>query len=156
MLPYFPMPTNTESQLVVQLQRLIAAPPEKVWQHCAVGIKEWLGPLTFDPQPGGRWVMDVLMGEQRWVMYGNVVRFDAPREVSFTWCEVDTAKHTVPVYDTQVSIMLEPQSGGTLVTLRHTGFDHLPDAEQQFRNYKEGWESLNDLENLAKLVEGGA
>ena len=60
----------------------------------------------------------------------------------------------MPVHDTRVTISLTPQDGGTLVTLRHDGFDALPNAEQQYRNYKEGWESLNDLENLAKLVEG--
>jgi uncharacterized protein YndB with AHSA1/START domain len=148
------MSTDAGSALVVQLQRLINATPEQVWQHCAVGIKEWLGPLTFDPTPGGRWVMDVQMGDARYVMYGNVVAFDAPREVSFTWNEVDVATHTVPVHDTRVTISLTPQDGGTLVTLRHEGFEALPNAEQQYRNYKEGWESLNDLENLAKLVEG--
>src|SRR5688500_6396823 len=144
------MSSNTDSALVVQLQRLINASPHKVWQHAAEGLKDWLGLRTFDPKPGGRWVMDVQM-EQRWVMYGNVTVYDAPRELAFTWNEVDAAQHTVPVHDTLLTITLAPQDGGTLVTLTHSGFDQLPDAETQYRNYKLGWESLNDLEKLAAL-----
>jgi uncharacterized protein YndB with AHSA1/START domain len=149
----YAMSTNTEQALVVELQRQIAASPEHVWQFAAEGIKEWLGPQIFEPEIGGRMLIDVLMGAERWIMYGNVTAWDAPRELAFTWNEVDVRKRIVPVADTLLTIMLEPRDGGTLVTLRHSGFEALPDAEVQYRNYKEGWESLNDLEKLAEMCE---
>lgn len=57
---------------------------------------------------------------------------------------------------TLVSIDLAADGDGTLVALTHSGFDQLPDAEEQYKGYKQGWESLNDLEKLAAMCEAGA
>jgi uncharacterized protein YndB with AHSA1/START domain len=146
------MSTNAEGALVVQLQRQIGATPEKVWPVCAGKIEEWLGMTLFEHQVGGRMLIDVQM-DNRYIMYGNVTTYDEPREVAFTWSELDCTKRSLMAWDTLVRITLEPRDGGTFVTLTHTGFDHLPDAEVQYRNYKMGWESLNDLDKLAEMCE---
>ncbi len=149
------MTANAEGKLVVQLQRHIAAPTLHVWDTAAseAGMKAWLGPHIFEPHVGGRLLIDVLM-DQRWIMYGNVTVYAPPHALAVTWNELDPLKRSVMVFDTLVTLTFEEQDGGTLVTLRHDGFDHLPDAETQYNNYKVGWESLNDLEMLAEMVEG--
>jgi len=106
----------------------------------------------FEHQVGGRILVDAQM-EKRYIMYGNVTTYDEPREVAFSWSELDCDKRALVVWDTLVSITLEPCEGGTLVTLTHSGFDSLPDAEVQYSNYKMGWESLNDLDKLATMCE---
>ena len=147
------MSTNTDSALVVQLQRQIAAPPEKVWPICAGKIEEWLGMTSFEHHVGGRILIDVQM-DKRYIMYGNVTVYDEQQEVAFTWSELDVSKRALVAWDTLVRITLELRDGDTLVTLRHAGFDHLPDAEVQYNNYRQGWESLNDLDKLAEMCEG--
>ena len=146
------MSTNNGSTLVVQLQRLIDAPPEKVWPVAVGKIDEWLGISLSAGEVGARMLIDVDM-DNRYIMYGNVTAYDEPRELAFTWNELDVSKRSVTTWDSHVSLTLEPQDGGTLVTLTHAGFDHLPDAETQYRNYKMGWESLNDLNKLAEMCE---
>jgi uncharacterized protein YndB with AHSA1/START domain len=146
------MASQPESALIVQLERFINAPPEQVWPVAAGRIHEWLGFALFEPHVGGRMLIDAQM-DNRYIMYGNVSVWDAPRELAMTWSELDVSKRALMAWDTLVTLTLTPQDGGTLVTLRHSGFEHLPDAEQQYRNYKQGWESLNDLEKLAQLIE---
>jgi len=146
------MSVDTGSALVVQLQRQIAAPPERVWSVLADKIEEWLGMTSFEHHVGGRMLIDVQL-DSRYIMYGNVTVYDEQQEVAFTWSELDVNKRALMAWDTLVRITMQPQGAGTLVTLRHAGFDHLPDAETQFKNYKQGWESLNDLDKLAAMCE---
>jgi uncharacterized protein YndB with AHSA1/START domain len=146
------MSSNADSALFVQLQRQVAAPPENVWSICSGMIKEWLGMTLFEHHVGGRMLIDAQM-DKRYIMFGNVTAYDEQQEIAFTWSELDVSKRALAVWDTLVRITLEASDGGTLVTLRHTGFDHLPDAETQWSNYKEGWESLNDLDKLADMCE---
>jgi uncharacterized protein YndB with AHSA1/START domain len=140
--------------LVVRLE-LIKASPEKVWDKVSseAGLREWLGPKTYEPRLGGRILFDVQHGETRWVMWGTVQSFEPARELSFTWQEFDTAKLLAWPAATIVRISLSPQDGGTLVQLEHSGFEKLPDGGEQFKGYSEGWASLNDLDALAQMCE---
>ncbi len=140
---------------IVRLQRLIRASPERVWEQISseAGLKAWLGPKTYEPKAGGRILFDVQHGETRWVMWGTVQRFEPGQELSFTWQEFNTGTLQAWPAATLVSVQLEQQEGGTLVTLEHSGFEALPNADEEFKGYSEGWASLNDLEELAKMCE---
>jgi uncharacterized protein YndB with AHSA1/START domain len=146
------MSINSEA-LVVQLERHINAAPENVWPVAVGKIDEWLGISLSAGEIGARMLIDVDM-DNRYIMYGNITEYDEPRKLAFTWNELDVSKRAVTTWDSRVTLTFEPRDGGTLVTLTHTGFDHLPDAGTQYANYKMGWESLNDLEKLAQMCEG--
>lgn len=150
------MLAQSGTELVVRIERLIAAPPERIHAVLASfeGLRDWLGARVFEPHVGGRVLFDAEHEGQRWIMFGTVQRLNSS-ELAFTWCEVDTAARTVWPADTLVRVTLEPRDGGTLVALVHSGFEALPDAQEQFRGYEEGWASLNDLEKLARMCEAG-
>jgi uncharacterized protein YndB with AHSA1/START domain len=151
--------------LRVRLQRRIEAPAARVWGiiASAEGMGQWLGPKTFEPRLDGRVLFDVLHGAradgvpQRWLMFGSVVVFDPERELAFTWQEFNVNDLTVWPTATVVAVGLEAQPGGaaTLVTLSHTGFEALPNAQEEYAGYAQGWASLNDLEQLARMCEAG-
>ncbi len=144
--------------LVVELTRRINATPEHVWNTMSSvdGMRDWLGPKTYEPREGGRILFDVMHYDKRWVMFGNVTSWQPGVQLAFTWQEFDVAELTCWPVPTVVMIKLLADDDGTVVTLRHSGFDMLPDAEEQYKGYKEGWESLNDLEKLAEMCETGA
>jgi uncharacterized protein YndB with AHSA1/START domain len=144
--------------LVVELTRKINAPPARVWEIVSseAGLRDWLGPKTYEPREGGRILFDVLHNDQRWVMFGNVTAWKPGAQLAFTWQELDVNRLTCWPAPTLVSIDLAADGDGTMVSLSHRGFDKLPDAEEQFRSYKQGWESLNDLETLATMCEDGS
>jgi uncharacterized protein YndB with AHSA1/START domain len=159
-----PRPAQADA-LVVCLQRQIAAPASRVWSIISNpdGMRQWLGPQVFEPQPGGRVLIDCLHGpredgaRQRWLMFGNITAFEAERELAFSWQEFNVNDLAVWPAATTVSITLEPGEGSaaTVVTLRHFGFEALPDGLEQFEGYRQGWASLNDLDALARMCEGG-
>lgn len=149
------MQRDDEQQMIVRLQRQINASLERVWSIVSgeQGLRDWLGPKTYEPKAGGRILFDVQHGETRWVMWGTVQSFEPARELSFTWQEFNTGTLQAWPAPTLVSIRLAAQDGGTLVTLEHSGFAALPNAAEEFRGYSEGWASLNDLEELARMCE---
>ena len=149
------MTVERESSLVVRLKREIRATPECVWEVIGTfeGLLKWLAVRTFEPRIGGRTLFDAEHEGKRWLMFGTVATFDAARELAFTWREVDTQKLTVWPADTLVRVVLTPQENGTLVELIHSGFEALSDAQEQYAGYSDGWASLNDLEELARMCE---
>ncbi|MCC7477398.1 SRPBCC domain-containing protein [bacterium] len=149
------MQLNDEQALVVRLQRLIRAGAERVWEQISseAGMKAWLGPRTWEARAGGRVLFDVQHGETRWVMWGRVQSFEPGRELSFTWQEFNTEALTAWPQPTLVKVSLEPRDGGTLVTLEHSGFEALPNAKEEYQGYSQGWASLNDLDELARMCE---
>lgn len=152
------MANQTKDKMQVKLQRVIKAPPEKVWQFVGTeqGLKEWLGPKEYKPKVGARVFFDV-QHEGHYHMDGEVVIYDPPRELAFTWRETEVGGESWPAYTT-VRITLEPISEGTLVTLLHEGFENLPAAiaQAQYEGYQRGWEMLHDLDVLAERVEAAA
>lgn len=149
------MQLDDKEARIVRLQRLIRADAARVWDQVSseAGLKAWLGPKTYEPQAGGRILFDVQHGETRWVMWGTVQTFEPCRELSFSWQEFNTGTLLAWPASTLVRISLLEQDGGTLVTLEHSGFEALPNADEEFKGYSEGWASLNDLETLAKMCE---
>lgn len=152
---------GSEQDMLVRLERCIAAPPARVWSVISseAGMREWLGPRTFEPRLTGRVLFDVSHGTDesgrpnRWIMFGNVTRFEAERGLAFTWQELDANSLRLWPAPTTVAVELQPVDGGTLVQLTHSGFEALPDGREQYAGYAQGWAALNDLNALAQLCE---
>lgn len=152
------MANQTKDKMQVRLERVIKAPPEKVWQYVGTeeGLKEWLGPKEYKPEVGARVFFDV-QHDGHYHMDGEVVTYDPPRELAFTWRETEVGGDSWPAYTT-VRITLEAVDEGTLVTLLHEGFEVLPAAiaQEQYEGYQRGWAMLNDLDILAERIEAAA
>lgn len=117
----------------------------------------WLDPKS----PGGLWygvekvivtpVVDGLFyhavqhAGRSWAHYGRFIRLDRGRTIEHTWMSEGTRG-----LESIVTITLEPQDGGTAVTLRHA---NIPDDEMG-RGHKDGWTWY--LNTLAERFEKSA
>ena len=80
--------------------------------------------------------------------WGRVTNWDPPRRVAFTW------HPGAPIGEaTHVEVSFEPDDGGTLLTLIHSGWAAQPDGERARMGYDSGWEVV--LAPLVRLAAGG-
>lgn len=118
--------TEAVSETVkVEVSRRIAAPPERVFDA-------WLDPdqvgrwlfatpdgvmerVELDPRVGGRYVIVERRGDQLAEHYGTYVEIDRPRRLA-----IDFASGFEGI-TTRVTVTIEPDGDGSLVTLRHEG-----------------------------------
>lgn len=134
----------------VTREAVIAAPPDEVWQALvdADRRKRWWSYLQLDPVIGGgfieRWTGPA--GESM-VTMGSVLEVTANRLLRLTWSDDNW-----PV-ETQVEISLSPTPGGTLVRVRHSGFERLTDGRRLATEHGAGWQL--HLSNLRSLAEHG-
>ena len=145
----------TENQLAVQLEKQIRASAAKVWSVISTkaGMQSWLGPVSWDAQPGGRVLFDVTHDGTRWLMFGEILAMEENKELAFSWQEFDTGTLSAWLHPTRIRITLEEQAGGCLVQLRHSGFEKLADPAGEYASYVTGWTSRDVLSALAKLCE---
>jgi uncharacterized protein YndB with AHSA1/START domain len=122
-------------RMELTVSRNVRATPGEVFEV-------WLDPKS----PGGPWfgcqrvilnaAVDGLFFHsvqhegRTWAHYGRFVRLDKPRMIEHTWMSEATRG-----IETTVTVTLEPNDGGTLVTLRHAD---VPDDEMG-RQHEEGW-----------------
>ncbi|MBV9888235.1 MAG: SRPBCC domain-containing protein [Acidobacteria bacterium] len=120
----------------ITVTRTIPASPEEVYDV-------WIDPKS----PGGPWfgatkvivnvavdgVFYLAVGHEAkmWPHYGRFVKLDRPNVVEHTWMSESTKG-----LESVVTLTLDRQGAGTLVTLRHSG---VPDDEAG-RKHKEGWD----------------
>lgn len=136
--------------LMVTQEEFIQAAPEKVWQvmTSAEGIRQWLGPSLYEPRQGAPITFDVRHDGKQYRMFGEVVTFDPPRELAFTWTEQEIGDEPWPV----LTLTLTPEGSGTRVRLVHSGFERLPAniAQAQVDSYVAGWAVLVELKTLVE------
>jgi uncharacterized protein YndB with AHSA1/START domain len=75
--------------------------------------------IRFEPGEGGRLVESVDDGEPFEI--GRVLVWEPPSRLVLQW----RARNFAPGEHTRVSVVFEPQNGGTRVTLEHTGWEEL-------------------------------
>jgi uncharacterized protein YndB with AHSA1/START domain len=133
---------------VLRLERLIAAPPERVfalWTEPAL-LVQWWGPEGYDlptreldVRPGGRWRTTMRRPDGARVTASGVYRvIDKPRRLVFTWAwdEDDGTRG----HETEVTVTFQAAPGGTRLAL----------VQQRFRGKAErdrhdhGWSSSFD------------
>ncbi len=127
-----------------EVSQVIPATPEAIYHA-------WLssdGHTAMTGSPGT--ASDAVGGAfEAWDGYiqGRNLELEAPKRIVQSW---RTAEFEASQEDSRLEILLEPQSEGTLVTLRHS---MLPEHGMQ---YKEGWVESYFLPMLAYFGEGTA
>lgn len=100
------------------------------------GHKESPLSCVLENEPGGRIYEKAPNGDI--FDWGTIVVWDPPSRVAFTWHPgrpADSAQ--------TVEITFASTSGGTLVTLSHTGWEQLGnEAEAAWKSYNNGWETV--------------
>jgi uncharacterized protein YndB with AHSA1/START domain len=130
---------------LLRLERLIAAPPERVFELWTEpeGLVLWWGPDGYDipthlldVRPGGVWRTTMRSPQGELSTVSGVYRtIDAPRLLIFTWGWDD--EHGVRGPETEVTVTFDPAPGGTRLILTQQPF-----ANKQSRdNHATGWSS---------------
>jgi uncharacterized protein YndB with AHSA1/START domain len=134
---------DTKEQLLVDQTIRIEAPQEAVFALLTepAQMQRWFPVTVFEPKVGGAFGFE--KGE--FVCFGEVVEFDPPRVVAYTWDYKKTpiGSRTIVRYD------LRKDGSGTVVHLTHTGF---VDAEWA-SDHRKGWTYY--LGRLKTVGEGG-
>jgi uncharacterized protein YndB with AHSA1/START domain len=139
----------------LRLERLIAAPPERVfafWIDPAQVVR-WWGPAgyevpssDFDVRPGGQWRTTVQTPDgQRRTISGMYRAIEPPRRLVFTWGwlgDDGTRGH-----ETEVTVTFEPVPGGTRLVLRQQELE----SKESLDRHGQGW--LSSFDRLARAVE---
>lgn len=139
------MATQTATKPSLTIKRRFKAPPAKVFAAWTdpEKIKHWMGPgevrlvsAECDLRVGGRyrWLMRAPSGEEHDV--SGVYREIIPdRKLVFTW-----GWKTMPERESLVTVAIEPDGGGSLLTLMHEQF-----ADEDARDrHNAGWTSALD------------
>ena len=134
----------------VEREIAIAARPETVWEFLVDEEKaiRWMGlRATFDPQPGGLYLVDVVPNH---TARGEFVELDPPHRLVFTfgWDANDDGPNPVPPGSTTIEIELVPDGDGTLLRFLH----ELRTVETA-ASHAHGWDHY--LERLVVAAGGG-
>lgn len=130
---------------IVRVVRRVQAPPPVVFGFLTSSSRwsQWQGvETTIDPRPGGRYTMKAPNGG---IAAGEVVEVVDNERMAFTWGW--EGHPNVPPGSTRVTIELEPDGEGTIVTLTHTG---LPAGEVDL--HRSGWDHY--MTRLTGVSEG--
>jgi uncharacterized protein YndB with AHSA1/START domain len=98
----------------LRFERLLAHPPQAVWNALITpeAISRWLqARATFEPRLGGR--VELRFEHADHTMVGEVLAFDPPRRVEYTWPERHAGGDSVVRFD------LEPHETGCRLVLTH-------------------------------------
>jgi uncharacterized protein YndB with AHSA1/START domain len=111
----------------IEREVFIAAPPETIFEFLidAELMARWIGSFQkLDPRPGGIFQVEVSPGN---IARGEYVEVTPYRRVAFTWgwSSQDATLAKLRPGRSLVEIELQPESGGTLLRLRHS---RLPDG----------------------------
>jgi uncharacterized protein YndB with AHSA1/START domain len=134
------------------LKRRIHAPPEKV--HAAwtdpEKIARWFAPASaskaggrasIDARVGGRYCVGFTMQSGEHFEVGGVYREVVPnRRLVFSW-----AWHSTPERESLVTVQLEPDGGGTLLTLHHEQFSDQAACDGHRRGWNGAFDKLQQL-----------
>jgi uncharacterized protein YndB with AHSA1/START domain len=139
---------------VLTVSRVIAAPPEKLFEAFTspeIMLKWWgpegagVGDHDLDIRVGGTWrtALENSMGQGTFVCSGVYKAIERPRRIAFTWAWLQPDGQRGR--ETLVDVSFEKVERGTRLTVVQKTFD---DAAQRDR-HSEGWHStLNKLERL--------
>ena len=122
---------------VLELERLIAAPPERVRGNVvAFRSPPFHQQLGLDVRPGGHWRTTMRSPEGKRVTVSGVYRvIDKPRRLVFTWAwDQDDGSRG---HETEVTVTFAPAPGGTRLKLLQQAFQ-----DQAARDrHRHGWTS---------------
>ena len=135
------------SERKVERSTLIDATPEMAFEAVtkASELREWMCEYA--------WTMIQANGvyHARWeggyYTNGRFVELDPPRRAVITWLGPGEPGETV------VTFTVQPEAGGTRVTIVHTGFGSGPEWDEAVAGSEKGWD--RGLDNLKSTLETG-
>lgn len=142
---------HAEAQLATRpsltLTRHINATPEQVFEAWTdpSALRKWFGPgpgpvniAETDLRPGGRYAIAFIEDGEEHHISGAYLEVVPERKLVFTW----TWRH-MPEQKSQVTVLIKPETEGSLVTLIHEQF-----ADEHIRDlHRKGWTGcLDELE----------
>jgi uncharacterized protein YndB with AHSA1/START domain len=149
------MSTTTTQPLILKVSHLIKASRERIFAAWTSPkeIVKWMTPdptqclsAAIDLRVGGKYLIQLKSdNSEETKVHGIYKEINPPSRLVFTW----TGMNCLPAMEgmnTEVTVDLIEQAGGTLVQITHVGF---PDEEVRDRHVH-GWEG--SLVNLAKVV----
>jgi len=130
-----------------RIERTIELPqrPEQVWAALttADGLSGWFGTVTdIDLRPGADF--DLHFEKEEHTAHLRIAAVEPPRRFAYTWALI-----TLPQDDprrTHVEFLLEPNDGGTRLTVTETGFAQAPGEQgiEAHRMNTGGWADCID------------
>lgn len=125
-----------------------SAPPALVWAALIRPALWWNEGVTLDPRIGGHFVEPWDDGVVSHLTTGTITEFDPPRFLSMTWRDEDWE------FETKVAFTVTSQHGGTLISLKHSGWEGASAEEQAqlIPDHRHGWSG--HLRNLAACASG--
>jgi uncharacterized protein YndB with AHSA1/START domain len=127
------------SRREVVLQRDLPFPVDRVWRAVTVPelLAEWLLPNDFRPEVGHDFAFtNPAVG----AISCKVLQIEPGRMIRYAWRAF--------ALDSTVTLTLEPQEGGTRLTIRQEGF--VPERAQEFHGARAAWTCF--LDRLATLL----
>ena len=137
----------SHDQDTIQAEVHISAPPERVFQALTDPrqLLQWWGQKgayhgtewKSDLRPNGQWRCDGVSDTDGspYHVSGEYVEVDPPHVLSYTWIPSFAG-----LIKTLVRWELEPDAGGTIVRLRHSGFAQAP--AQAMQGHYDGWQRV--------------
>lgn len=116
----------------VHIERVLTAPPERVWQAISnpAEVSQWLAPAEITPGTGGK--VSVFFDDDENVRDGEILTWDEGRTLEYQWI-FKGEPPSILRFD------LTPHPQGTLLTLRHRLLPtHLTNG------YVHGWQAHLD------------
>jgi uncharacterized protein YndB with AHSA1/START domain len=106
--------TEVDGYPALRFERLLVHPPQAVWNALVTpeAISRWLqARATFEPRLGGR--IELHFEHADHAMVGEVLAFDPPRRLEYTWPERHAGGDSIVRFD------LEPHETGSRLVLTH-------------------------------------
>lgn len=126
----------------IVFQRHYARPIEKVWAALTVPerLNDWFAEAKVDRMEQGG-VIELYFTGADYRSLARIETYDPPRAIAWTWSEMDGSKASLVRFD------LEPDGGGTRLTLTHTGL-----AVGEAKGVPAGWHA--HLEAMLDACDG--
>jgi uncharacterized protein YndB with AHSA1/START domain len=137
--------TDTGTEL--KFSRLIKAAPEDVYYAFATaqGWRDWMcDSARFEARAGGTFQLSWNSG---WFTAGNVKEIQRSKRILLAWRGKEDPDYT------DVTIQLEPETGGARIDILQSGFGQDETWQQIRKESEKGWE--NGLENLESIFDTG-
>jgi uncharacterized protein YndB with AHSA1/START domain len=111
----------------VVVERRLNVTVDAVWRLWtdAARMSRWMGFVNYQPQVGGRILLDQTAGateaDPRMIVFGRITELEAGRRLAFSWRGFMEDLRVWPA-DTLVELALEDAQNGCNVRLTHSGF----------------------------------